>query len=86
MHAVRATLPDNERFPFQVDIGTLLSKRLPIQERWIASTERFLPKALKRVAARKSSGQKAITEFFKRKTVEVVEDRVDREVADSGVT
>ena len=47
LHAVGATLPDSERFPFKADIGTLLSKRLPIQERWIASTERFLPNALK---------------------------------------
>ena len=86
LHAVGQTLPDSERFPFRTDIETLLSKRLPIQERWISSTERFLPGALKRVAARAASGQRSITEFFKRKTVEVVEDRVDREVADSGVT
>ena len=86
LHAVGETLPDSERFPFKADIGTLLSKRLPIQERWIASTERFLPEALKRVAARKSCGQQAITAFFKRKSVDQLEDIVGRVVAESGVT
>ena len=86
LHAVGATLPDSERFLFMADIGTLLSKSLPIQERWIASTGSFLPNALKRVADRKSRGQQAITDFFTRKSVDQLEDRVGRDVADSGVT
>ena len=79
-------LPHDEQHPFRIDIATLLSRRLPVQEMWIANTERFLPRAYKRVAGNKKSGQTAITEFFKRKNSSGNEVQVDLEAAATGVT
>ena len=79
-------LPANERYPFQTEMSTILSRRLPLQEQWITNTERFLPGALKRVANRTKNGQKAITEFFTRKNSNGNEVQVVLEAAASGVT
>lgn len=86
LHTAGQDLPESEKFPFRKDISTILLRSLAKQEQWIASTERSLPGALQRVANRKASGQKALTDFFKRRSVDMLEDSVDQEVAASGVT
>ena len=77
LYTARQELPANESYPFKTEMLTLLLRRLPLQEQWIANTERFLPGALKRVANRTKNGQKATTEFFTRKNSNGNEVQVD---------
>ena len=79
LYSVGSSLPVNEGYPFKLDIPSLLSKRLDVQEQWITNTERFLPGALKRVAERKLNGQQTLTAFFSRKNLFVDNEHTDPE-------
>ena len=57
-----------ERHPFRDPIEQLLSKPVLDQEQWISLTERYLPKAIRRIRKRGKDKQRALTEFFARRT------------------
>ena len=61
-------LPHCERHPFRDPIEQLLSKPVLEQEQWISLTERYLPKAIRRIKKRGRDKQRALPEFFARRT------------------
>ena len=61
-------MPYWERHPFRAPIEQLLSKPVTDQELWILQTERYLPKALRRIKNRGRDMQHAMTKYFPRRT------------------
>ena len=61
-------MDDCECHPFRDPIDDLLSKQVNDQELWVLQTEQYLPKALRRMKHRARNKQRAMTEFFPRRT------------------
>ena len=57
-------LPYCESHPFRCPIEQLLSKPVLDQEQWISLTERYLPKAIRRIRKRRDDKQRSLLEFF----------------------
>ena len=57
-------LPFCERHPFRDPMEDLLARPVTDKEMWISSTERYLPKAFRRIRKWRKDKQPAITEFF----------------------
>ena len=61
-------LPHCESHPFRSPMEHILSRPVADQELWILQTERYLPKALRRIRNRGKIKQHAMTKFFPRRT------------------
>ena len=64
LYAKGAGISYCESHPFRYPVEDLLNKPVTDQELWILQTERYLPKAFRRIRDRGRDRQHAITEFF----------------------